>query len=205
MRDSPGDEAGESAPAWRWSAIAERPRQLCLALSLETSDLQNPIRRIVMTTNFARALLVLGGIFVLVLAPLQAQASHCSNASQAGNWAYTYTGTIFTQNGPLPTASVGRFSQDAAGNITGSQTRSVAGNSGVEDISGNVTVNPDCTAGATINVLVNGQLQRTAVLALVYDSNGNHARMIFQSLTLPNGTNVPVVITIDANRLVNRD
>ncbi len=158
-----------------------------------------------MTTNFARALLVLGGTFVLVLAPLQAQASHCSNAGQAGNWAYTYAGTIFTQNGPLPTASVGHFSQDAAGNVTGSQARSVAGNSGVEDISGNVTVNPDCTASGTINVLVNGQLQRTAVLALVYDNNRNHARMIFQSLTLPNGTNVPVVITIDANRLVNKD
>ena len=158
-----------------------------------------------MTTNFARALLVLAATFVLVLAPLQAQASHCFNAGQAGKWAYTYTGTIFTQNGPLPTASVGHYSQDAAGNITGSQARSVAGNSGVEDIAGNVTVNQDCTASATINVLVNGQLQRTAVLALVYDNNGNHARMIFQSLTLPNGTNVPVVITVDAGKLSPRD
>jgi hypothetical protein len=158
-----------------------------------------------MKTNFARALLVLVATFVLALVPLQAEASHCSNAGQAGNWAYTYTGTIFTQNGPLPTASVGRFNQDATGNITGSQARSVAGNSGVEDISGNVTVNPDCTASATINVLVNGQLQRTAVLALVYDNDRNHGRLIFQSLTLPNGTNVPVVITVDANRLVNRD
>lgn len=158
-----------------------------------------------MKTNFARALLVLGATLVLGLVPLQAEASQCSNAGQAGNWAYTYTGTIFTSNGPLPTASVGRFSQDAAGNVTGGQTRSVAGSSGVEDITGNVAVNKDCTASATINVLVNGQLQRTAALALVYDNNGNHARMIFQSLTLPNSTNVPVVITIDANRLVNKD
>jgi hypothetical protein len=29
--------------------------------------------------------------------------------------------------------------------------------------------------------------------------------MIFQSLTLPDGTNVPVAITIDGNRLVNKD
>jgi hypothetical protein len=163
------------------------------------------MRRNVMTTNFARALLVLGAIFVLALAPLQAEASHCSAASAAGNWAYTYTGTIFTQNGPLPAASVGHFSQDAAGNVIGSQARSVAGNSGVEDIAGNVAVNKDCTASATINVLVNGQLQRTAVLALVYDSNGNHARMIFQSLTLPDGTNVPVVITLDAAKLFSKD
>jgi hypothetical protein len=178
---------------------------MVVATHLWPDEMKNPGRRIVMKTNFARALLVLGATFILALTPLQAEASHCSNAGQAGKWAYTYTGTIFTQNGPLPTASVGRFSQDAAGNVTGSQTRSVAGNSGVEDIAGDVTVNPDCTASATINVLVNGQLQRTAVLALVYDSDGNHVRMIFQSLTLPNGTNVPVVITIDGNRLVNKD
>jgi hypothetical protein len=158
-----------------------------------------------MKTNFARALLVLGATFVLALAPLRAEASQCSTAGQAGNWAYTYIGTIFTQNGPLPAASVGRYHQDTAGNITGSQTRSVAGNSGVEDISGTLTVKGNCTASGTFNVLVGGQLQRTAVLALVYDNNRNHARAIFMSLTLPDGTNVPVVITIDANRLFSED
>jgi hypothetical protein len=158
-----------------------------------------------MTTNCARALLVLGASFILALVPLQAEASRCSNFGQAGNWAYTYTGTIFTPNGPIPAASVGHFNQDAAGNITGSQARSVAGSSGVEDIAGSVAVNRDCTATATINVLVAGVLQRTAVLALVYDNNKNHARMIFQSLTLPDGTNVPVVLTIDANRLFSKD
>jgi hypothetical protein len=157
-----------------------------------------------MKTNFARALPVLG-ILALALSPLQAEASHCSNFSAAGNWAYTYTGTIFTQNGPLPAGSVGHFKQDGAGNVSGSQARSVAGSSGVEDISGTISVNKDCTATATINVLVNGQLQRTATLALAYDSNGNHMRAIFQTLTLPDGTNVPVVITIDGNRLFPRD
>jgi hypothetical protein len=154
-----------------------------------------------MNTSFTRVLLALCAIVTLALVPLQAEARHCSLGSAAGNWGYTYTGTIFTQNGPVPAASVGHFRQDTAGNIAGSQTRSVGGNSGVEDITGNVTVNRDCTATATINVLVNGQVQRSAVLAVVYDNNGNHARMIFQSLTLPDGTNVPVVITVDANRL----
>jgi hypothetical protein len=144
-------------------------------------------------------------VFSVALTPLQAEASHCSTAAAAGKWAYTYTGTIFTQNGPLPAASVGHFTADAAGNLTGSQTRSVAGNSGVEDISGTISVNKDCTATATINVLVNGQLQRTAVLAVVYDNNVNHARGIFQSLVLPDGTNVPVVITTDNTRLFTED
>ena len=87
-----------------------------------------------------------------------------------------------------------------AGNVSGSQARSVAGDSGTEDVSGTVTVNKDCTATGTINVFANGQLQRTSVLALVYDKDGNHVRMIFQSVTLPDGTNVPVVITVDGNR-----
>jgi hypothetical protein len=178
---------------------------MCLALSLESQRLANPIRRIVMNTKYARALLVLGATFILALAPLQAEASHCSTAAAAGKWAYTYTGTIFTQNGPLPAASVGRFSQDLAGNLTGSQTRSVAGMSGVEDISGTVSVNKDCTGTATISVFVNGQLQRTAVLAIAFDTNMNHGRGIFESLVLPDGTNVPVVITSDNSRVFPKD
>ena len=153
-----------------------------------------------MTRRIARSMFLttcLALVFGVALAPLQAEASHCSTAAAAGKWAYTYTGTIFTPNGPLLSASVGHFSSDAAGKITGRQARSVAGNPGVEDISGTVSVNKDCTGTASVDVFVNGQLQRTAVLAVAYDNNMNHARAIFQALTLPDGTNVPVVITID--------
>jgi hypothetical protein len=158
-----------------------------------------------MKTTFLRTLLVLGAVLTAALAPSQANAAQCSAASTAGNWAYTYTGTIFTPAGPLPAASVGRFHQDSGGSIAGSQNRSVAGQPGPEDISGTISVNGDCTASLTINVLVNGQLQRTATLAAVFDSSGNHVRAIFQSLTLPDGTNVPVVITIDGNRVTSRN
>jgi hypothetical protein len=158
-----------------------------------------------MKTTFVRTLLVLGAVLTAAMAPSLANAAQCSTASTAGNWAYTYTGTIFTPAGPLPAASVGRFHQDSRGNLSGSQNRSVAGQSGVEDTSGTVSVNSDCTASATIDVLVNGILQRTAALAVVYDSSGNHMRAIFQSLTLPDGTNVPVVLTIDGNRVTTRN
>ena len=157
-----------------------------------------------MKYNSARSLLLLTAAFAIVVGPLQAHASHCSNVGQAGSWAYTYVGTIFTQGGPVPAASVGHFNHDAAGNITGSQTRCVAGQSGLEDISGTNSVSGDCTSSFTINVFVNGQLLRTAQLAAVYDTSGNHVRAIFQSLTLPDGTNVPVVITIDGNRVTSR-
>ena len=147
----------------------------------------------------------LSGLFItgsLISVSFQAHGQ-CSTAATAGKWAYTYTGTILTPAGALPAASVGHFTQDRAGNVSGSQSRSVAGSAGVEDVSGTVTVNKDCTATGTINVFVNGQLQRTSVLALVYDNNGNHVRMIFQSVTLPDGTNLPVVITVDGNRLTS--
>jgi hypothetical protein len=158
-----------------------------------------------MKTNSARVLPVLRIALLLALSPLHAKAGVCSNAATAGNWAYTYTGSIFTQNGALPIASVGHYYQDTGGNVTGSQARSVAGRPGVEDISGTVSVNKDCTASATIDVFVNGQLQRTTTLALVYDSNQNHVRMIFQTVTLPGGTDLPVVITIDGNRVVTKE
>ena len=152
-----------------------------------------------MKKTIGRTILGLGAVLAVILAPALAQAG-CSNASAAGHWAYTYSGTIFTPSGPLPAASVGHFRQDISGNVSGSQSRTVAGQSGSEDISGTISVNSDCTASATINVFVNGQLLRTAALALVYDSSGNHVRALFQSLTLPDGTNIPVVLTIDGNR-----
>jgi hypothetical protein len=161
-----------------------------------------------MKLSFVREMLVPACLTLIlgVISPrLQAQASHCSTAGAAGKWAYTYTGTIFIPSGPVPAASVGRFTEDASGNLTGSQTRSVAGSSGVEDISGTISVNRDCTATATISVYVNGQLQRTAVLAVVFDTHMNHARGIFESLVLPNGTNVPVVITSDNSKMFPKD
>jgi len=77
--------------------------------------------------------------------PLQAASHRCSNATAEAQWAYSYTGSIFTASGWVPAAAVGRFHQDAAGNITGSQVRTVAGNAAAEDISGTFTVNRDCT------------------------------------------------------------
>src|SRR5205085_8160876 len=111
----------------------------------------NPGRRIGMNNNMTRVLLALVVASVVALIPMQASASSCSIAGTAGNWGYTYTGTIFTQNGPVPAAAVGHYHQDAAGNISGRQTRSVAGNSGVEDIAGRLSVNKNCTGIATLD------------------------------------------------------
>ena len=159
--------------------------------------MQRPITR---TLSMA---LCLG--LTVAAAALNSETRHCSTAGTAGKWAYTYTGTISTPRGPLQAAVVGHFRSDAAGNLTGHQTRSVGGRSAVEDISGTNSVNANCTSKMTIKVFVDGQLHRTAVGAVVFDRNMNHARAIFQSLVLPDGTNVPVVLTANNSRLFPRD
>jgi len=152
--------------------------------------------------RYSKVVVVVLGVLAVTLTATRAEANSCSLAALAGKWAYTYTGTIFTPNGAFPLASVGHFHQDTAGNLEGTQARSVAGSSGVEEISGTITPNGEgCAASGTINVLVGGQLQRTAKLALAYDQDGNHVRAIFESLALPDGTNLPVVITVDGNRV----
>lgn len=156
-----------------------------------------------MKRNFVYAGL-LATICVASLLPLQAHAAQCSQASVAGNWAYTYNGTVFVPN-PLPVAAVGNARLDASGNVAGSQTHTLAGETEVEDISGTYTVNKDCTGSMTINVSLNGQLLRTATLNVAYDTDVNHARMIFTSLTLPDGTNLPAVITVDVSRLATKN
>jgi hypothetical protein len=156
-----------------------------------------------MNRNLSIAMLSVG-VLVFALAAGQAEASSCSQAALAGRWSYTYTGTIFlsspTGTVPLPLASVGYFRQDSAGNVKGSQTRSVAGSSGPEDISGTITLNDNCAATGLIDVSVGNVKQRSAVLALVYNQDTNHFRAIFQSLALPDGTNLPVVITVEGER-----
>jgi hypothetical protein len=125
-------------------------------------------------------------------------------AGAAGNWAYTYSGTVYAPD-PFPAAAVGQFRNDANGNVIGRQTHTLAGQTEQEDTSGTATVNADCTGTANINVLVNGQIIRSAVLNIVYDENQNHARLIFVTITLPDGTILPSVVTMEASRLFPKD
>jgi len=130
-----------------------------------------------------------------------AHAATCTPSNVAGNWGYTYTGTLFLPSGPVLLAAVGRYTADADGNLSGTQTRSVAGATAQEVIKGVATLNPDCTSTATVGVYdQSGNLLRTAVVAGVYVNNGKEIRDIFQSLVLPDGTTLPVVITGDAKK-----
>jgi hypothetical protein len=117
----------------------------------------------------------------------------CSIHQLTGQWGYSYVGSITAGPAAGPAASVGSFTEDAAGNISGSQTRSFNGDIAEETLNGTITLNPDCTAVATINVYLNGALERSTVLNAVYVDNERAFRAIF---TMPY-----TVITIDGKKI----
>jgi hypothetical protein len=125
----------------------------------------------------------------------------CSKAGVEGKWGFSTTGSIPAIG---PVAATGLFNQDISGNITGSQTRSLNGDIADETFTGTATVNSDCTGSDTIQVFQNGVLVRTTTLNVVYDDNAREARAIFTSLVLPDGTNLPTVLTIEARRVLAR-
>jgi len=161
-----------------------------------------------MKRNLSRA--TLGIIFLAALVSLAPAAlahnQSCSQAGVAGDWGYTYTGTIILPTGAIPAAAVGSFSLDAQGNISGMQTRSVGGSTAEETIKGTGMVNHDCTVTYTVEVYDGaGNLLRTAVLAGVFVDKERELRAIFASLVLPNGASLPPVITINAKKTFHED
>jgi hypothetical protein len=134
------------------------------------------------------------------LAPA-AQAETCSKAKVAGKWGFTLTGTLFLPTGPVPGAAIGALKVDAAGNISGTEARNVGGGFANETIAGSWTVNSDCTSTVTVDIYESGTLIRTSVLAGVFVDNASKIRAVQESLTLPDGTPIPVVITLEGNKL----
>jgi hypothetical protein len=153
-----------------------------------------------MKRNIVRPALLILATVSLGLAPaLQAEA--CSNAKAAGKWGFTLTGTLILPTGPVPGAAIGRLSIDASGNISGTEARNVGGGFANETVTGSWTVNADCTGTLTANVYESEKLVRTSVFALVLVDNSSKIRAVQESLTSPDGTNIPAVITVDGNKL----
>jgi hypothetical protein len=130
----------------------------------------------------------------------------CSNATSAGRWGFTTTGTLILPTGSVPLAAVGAYTADPVGNIQGSQTRSVGGVVAHETFKGTITTNPDCTATEVVNVFDDsGALVRISTIDGVVDDNQTAARAIFKSLVLPDGTSLPVVLSIEAKKMFPKD
>jgi len=132
-----------------------------------------------------------------------ASPTGCSSETVAGNWGFTLSGTLILPTGPVPAAGIARGSFDAQGNVTpgATEARNVGGGFANETVTGSWTVNPDCTGTLTIHAYESGVLVRTSVLSIVFVDNLNKALMVQESLTLPDGTLVPAVITAEGKRI----
>jgi hypothetical protein len=159
-----------------------------------------------MKRNIARLTLVvisLATLYVSLVREARAQDENsCSTAKAAGDWGFTLTGTLLLPTGPVPAAAIARGTFDARGNIvSATEARNVGGDFANETITGSWTVNSDCTGTLTVKAYEAGVLVRTSVVPMVFVDNLREIRMVQQSLTLPDGTTLPAVITLDAKRL----
>jgi hypothetical protein len=92
------------------------------------------------------------------------------DATAAGDWGATLTGTLLLPTGPVPSAAVVRAAFNAQGNITqATEARNLGGDFANETITGAWTVGADCTGTLKINAYESGTLVRTSVLAIVLD------------------------------------
>ena len=137
-----------------------------------------------------------------IVSPAQAGTHKCSLATVAGTYGLTTTGSIPAIG---PVSAVGLVTIDKSGNLSGSQTRSLNGAVADETFTGTATINPDCSGTDVFQVFQDGVLVRTSTLNLVYDDNGHSARAIFTSIVLPNGAQLPSILTIDARRVFVRE
>ena len=132
---------------------------------------------------------------VLALAALPARGAECSMAAVSGSFGYTTTGFVTAPTGTfVPVAAAGRIVFDRKGNVSGTQTRVVAGSALDETYSGTYTVNPDCTGNFTVVVQPD---TRTSTIDLVWTDNGNGVSAVF--------TNPGFRLTSTARRIVSKD
>ena len=144
-------------------------------------------------------------VCVLLLSSLPAVANDgegkhdctCTMRDVAGTWGYSETGSIIPSPGVvIPYGSVGKYTIDRDGNLTGARTASMGGTITPATIEGTATVNPDCTGTLTLYFYDDeGTLTGGAVKSVVYLNGATEARMI---VTFPE--NVTVLIT-DAKKL----
>jgi hypothetical protein len=139
------------------------------------------------------------------MAPPAVQAHPCSPSRVSGNYGFTLTGVVILPTGPVPLAAVGRVALEAAGNVSGTESRSVGGGFADETFTGTYTVSADCTGTATVQFYESRHLVRSSVLSLVFDNNDREIRMVQKSLQLPSGAFLPVVITVEARRISTED
>ena len=140
-------------------------------------------------------------IFLNAVPPAHAQ--QCSPAGVAGGYGFTITGTLLLPTGAVPLAAVGKALLNTDGSFSATEARSVGGEFADETLKGTFTVNSDCTGALTADVFESGKLVRTSVFSIVFDDHMKELRAVQQSLTLPDGTTVPGVITVEGRKTLS--
>jgi hypothetical protein len=158
-----------------------------------------------MNLRVKRAPLGMVALAVLATFAPSARAGQWTLAGAADKAGFTLSGIVILPTGPVPIAAVGGATADANGNITGAEARSVGGGYADETMQGTLTVNPDCTGTITLQFFESGHLVRTSILSVVFDNNQREIRMVQKSLQPPNGTFLPVVITVEARKLFTEE
>lgn len=146
-------------------------------------------------------------ITVLMLMATGARADEgrngCSLRGVAGEWGYTFSGTLFPEGVPGGEifAGTGKYTSDAQGNVASTQTISSGGRVANDVTEGSITVNRDCTAKITIDVYdEDDNLLRTSSWDIVFVDNQGEVFGVMTSLELADGTIVPSVATMLAKR-----
>jgi hypothetical protein len=146
-------------------------------------------------------------IFAWVLAVVMPAAfgETCSTAKAAGSYGFKLAGSLLPPTGAVLGAGVGRVTADREGNVAGGEVRNVGGGFATETILGTWTVNSDCTGTATFNVYESGTLVRQTSFSLVFVDGMRGGYAVEQALLLPDGTNLPAVITVDLTKISGRN
>jgi len=148
-----------------------------------------------------QAIVFLGVLMnVALMSAATTEAHQCSMLGAAGSYGFTLTGVLITPTGAVPVAAVGKATVDISGHVTGGESRSVGGGYAEETMAGTLVVDSDCTGTMTVEFFENGTLVRTSVLKVVFVNGQAELQMVQKSLTLPDGTTVPVVITANAKK-----
>ena len=134
-------------------------------------------------------------------AALAEGSSTCTLAGVAGSFGFSYSGVAVLSSGTVPVAAAGRFSTDAGGNLAGTEINSLNGTAAFQTIQGTITLHSDCSTVLVANVYQGHTLVRTSVIHYQYENDANEIQGIFQKVTLPDNSDLPVVITISGKRV----
>jgi len=166
--------------------------------------MRNPDRRRFMTRHIGRTIFLMATLSLMATHARAADnGSGCSLRGVAGEWGYTFSGTLSPDSagGGVIFAGAGKFSSDIRGNVSSTQTISTGGEVASDITEGTVTVNSDCTATITINVYdLELNPLRTSVWDVVYVNNQAEVYGVMRSMTLPDGPLVTSVATMQAKR-----